>query len=149
MINLESKLISDFEKKFKSIPLNKVAMNAVTRTNINEVALNRDVLNNINYSFSDEIETSDVTDQKKANTCWMFAALNCLRAISRKKINVKDIEFSTNYLIFWDKLEKANYFFEDMISLLDRDLDDREKQGFGFLLGWSRITAALHAIIVV
>jgi len=126
MKNLGKKTLNKFQKNFKSSVACRVAMNAVTRGDINEIAINRDTLNDVNYCFSHEIETGVVTDQKKANTCWMFAALNWLRAVARKKLGVKDIEFSANYLIFWDKLEKANYFFEDMISLADRDLDDRE-----------------------
>ncbi|MCL2316091.1 MAG: C1 family peptidase, partial [Actinomycetia bacterium] len=34
-------------------------------------------------------------------------------------------EFSQNYLHFWDKLEKANWFLTAMIDLADRDIDER------------------------
>jgi bleomycin hydrolase len=103
----------------------KIAMNAVTRQNIQEVALNRDILNNLNFSFSHEIETAEITDQKRASTCWLFAELNWLRTNTQKKFNIKEIVFSHNYIMFWDKFEKANYFFENIIKYRDRDLDDR------------------------
>ena len=38
---------------------------------------------------------------------------------------MKDFEFSQNYLLFWDKLERANYFLEAIIETADRDVDDR------------------------
>jgi bleomycin hydrolase len=44
--------------------------------------------------------------------------------IDRLKLN--DFEFSQNYLFFWDKMEKANTFLENVISTQDRDLLDRE-----------------------
>ena len=126
MIEIEKDMVKKFQENFKSNQANKIAMNAITGGNLNEIALNRDVLNNVHYSFSNEIETTGVTDQKKANTCWMFAALNWFRTVARKKNNIKDIQFSANYLIFWDKMEKANYFLEDMIDLREKDIDDRE-----------------------
>ena len=42
-----------------------------------------------------------------------------------KKLKLKNFEFSQNWLLFWDKLEKANYFLEAMIETADRDIDDR------------------------
>lgn len=42
-----------------------------------------------------------------------------------KKWNLADIEFSHSYLYFYDKLERANQYLEDVISLKDKDLSDR------------------------
>jgi bleomycin hydrolase len=41
------------------------------------------------------------------------------------KLNMKDFEFSQNYMMFWDKLERANYFLEAIIETAGRDIDDR------------------------
>jgi bleomycin hydrolase len=40
-------------------------------------------------------------------------------------MNVKEFEFSQNYVMFCDKIERANYFFEAIIASADRDVDDR------------------------
>ena len=40
-------------------------------------------------------------------------------------MDVKDFEFSQNHLLFWDKLEKANFWLEAIIATADRDVDDR------------------------
>lgn len=42
-----------------------------------------------------------------------------------KKHNLKDFELSQAYLFFWDKLEKANWFLEQVIETADLDLDSR------------------------
>ena len=55
----------------------------------------------------------------------MFAGLNLLRAGAMKEWASTDFEFSQNYMMFWDKLERANYFLEAIISTKDRDADDR------------------------
>ena len=55
----------------------------------------------------------------------MFAGLNLLRVGAMQKMGLKEFEFSQNYMMFWDKLERANYFFEAIIETADRDVDDR------------------------
>jgi bleomycin hydrolase len=122
---LDRNHIEKFQKNFKSGTSNKVLMNAVTRGNIQDITINRDVLNNATFCFSHEIEQSEVTAQKQANTCWLFAGLNWFRTMTKEKFKMKDFEFSVNHLVFWDKIEKANYYLELMIEFLDRDLDDR------------------------
>ncbi|KAK0914718.1 bleomycin hydrolase, partial [Friedmanniomyces endolithicus] len=42
-----------------------------------------------------------------------------------KKHNLKEFELSQAYLFFWDKLEKANWFLEQMIDTAAQDLDSR------------------------
>jgi bleomycin hydrolase len=123
---LTQKLISKFENNFRASPANKAFMNAVTRGTLTEIALNRDILNSIHFCFSNEIETTEVTNQKQSNTCWLFAELNWLRTFVMKKINVKSFEFSQNYVIFFDKIEKSNYFFENIIATSSKPIDDRE-----------------------
>ena len=42
-----------------------------------------------------------------------------------KKYNLKELELSQAYLFFWDKLEKANWFLEQIIDTANQDLDGR------------------------
>lgn len=42
-----------------------------------------------------------------------------------RKYNLDSFELSQAYLFFWDKLEKANFFLENVIDLADEDLDSR------------------------
>jgi len=55
----------------------------------------------------------------------MFAGLNAIRMISMEKMNIKQFEFSQSHLMFWDKLEKANFFLESIIDTGDEPLDGR------------------------
>ncbi|KAJ1645437.1 bleomycin hydrolase [Coemansia asiatica] len=45
-----------------------------------------------------------------------------------KEYNVEDIELSQPYLFFYDKLEKSNWFLENILKTLDEDLDGRVVQ---------------------
>lgn len=42
-----------------------------------------------------------------------------------KKYDLKEFQLSQAYLFFWDKLEKANYFLENILDTLDEPLDSR------------------------
>jgi bleomycin hydrolase len=42
-----------------------------------------------------------------------------------KKLNLQTFELSEVYQMFWDKLEKANYFLENIIETRDEPLDSR------------------------
>ena len=44
---------------------------------------------------------------------------------ARRAFGVKEFEFSQNYVMFWDKVERANYFFEAIIESADREVGDR------------------------
>jgi len=41
------------------------------------------------------------------------------------KLNMESFEFSQNYTLFWDKLEKANYFLDSILETLDEAQDSR------------------------
>lgn len=42
-----------------------------------------------------------------------------------KRHNLKEFELSQAYLFFWDKLEKANWFLEQILDTVGEDLDGR------------------------
>lgn len=77
--------------------------------------------------FSIDIDTGKVADQKRSGRCWMFAALNTMRHSMREKLHMKDdFELSQNYTFFWDKLEKSNYFLENVLQTAELLTSDRK-----------------------
>jgi bleomycin hydrolase len=102
--------------------------NAITNSDISGLALNRNVLRQHNEIFSHKIEAKGITNQKKSGRCWLFAGLNVMRPVVIEKHNLKNFEFSQNYLAFWDKLEKANNFLERIIEFRDRGILDRQME---------------------
>lgn len=42
-----------------------------------------------------------------------------------RRYNLKEFELSQSYLFFWDKLEKANYFLEQILDTTEEDLEGR------------------------
>ena len=77
-------------------------------------------------TYSGELDTGSVTEQKHSGRCWLFAQLNGLRHVAGERLNYKNLEFSESYLAFYDRLEKANHFLTQMIAMAGRSLADRE-----------------------
>ncbi len=117
--------LREFTADFDANPTYRLAQNAVTQTTIEDIALNRTVITSTDHTFSHRLDTWEVANQKKSGRCWMFAALNLFRASAMKKMNLENFEFSQNYTLFWDKLERSNYFLEAMIQTASRPVDDR------------------------
>jgi bleomycin hydrolase len=112
-------------KEFEADPGNRLLQNAVTRNKIDQVALDHRVATSVDRSMSHQLDDWSVTNQKQSGRCWMFAGLNLLRVGAAAKLGVKDFEFSQSYLQFWDRLEKANFWLEQVIATAERDIDDR------------------------
>jgi len=117
--------ISEFREVFDSDPSARVAQNAVSNAEITNLSLNRDIVQESDFSFSTKLDDWKVTNQKRSGRCWLFATLNLFRVGAMKKMNLKEFEFSQAHIHFWDKLERSNHFLEAIIKTSDRPEDDR------------------------
>ncbi|WP_033179055.1 aminopeptidase C [[Mycoplasma] anseris] len=125
-MKLELDLIKSFEKKFNRDKTSQAVKNAIAKVGINQATFNNDVLRVHNFEFSNEVKTGSMTNQKSSGRCWIFAALNMARVKALENLKIKDIEFSQNYIYFWEKMEKANTFLENIINYaLDLEPNDR------------------------
>ncbi|GAA3753621.1 C1 family peptidase [Microbacterium kribbense] len=122
---LDAEQVARWRAQFLADPAAVRAMNAVTRTTIDEVALNRQRVVEVRRSMSHRLDDWEATNQQKSGRCWLFAALNLLRSDARRILHVKNFEFSQNHAMYWDKIERANYFLGDMIDLAGLAPDDR------------------------
>ncbi len=118
-------LLASLQASFKSDDANITAQNAVTRTTIDDIALNRRVVTGTDHSYSHTLDDWAVTNQKASGRCWLFAGLNLLRVGAMREMKLKDFEFSQNYTLFWHKLERSNFFLEAILQTADREVDDR------------------------
>lgn len=103
-----------------------IARNALTRTELSEVAMNWDSFSVINHNFSEKVSPElKTTSQHRSGRCWLFAAMNLMRIPFCRKYKLEDFEFSQSYLFFYDKLERANYFLENILKTADDALEGR------------------------
>jgi len=99
------KRIEEYSKSFETDPRNILAMNAVTKNDVQETALSKETLNKVSHTYSNLIKTGTATAQGMTGRCWVFAGLNMLRIYTMKKLNLKEFEFSQTYMMFWDPLD--------------------------------------------
>lgn len=121
--------LQEFGEAFRSDRSSRAAMAAVTNAGVNGAAKNQEVFRRTTHEFSLCLEQGRATAQKQSGRCWMFAAMNVLRFHLIHSLKLKDFELSQNYTLFYDKLEKSNYFLENILETL------KEPTG-GRLISW-------------
>jgi len=123
-ITLES--IQSFKSKINQDNTVKMTRNAATRNEVTELAMDWEHFRRIDHAFSDVVTGEmPVTNQRSSGRCWGFAGLNLFRIYLGRKHNLKEFQFSQSYFMFWDKLEKANYFLESILKTVDQEWNSR------------------------
>ena len=122
---ITKKQIESMRAEFDGDPSAKVAQNAVTGNNVASVSLRRDLVQEVDFTFSTKLDNWKATNQTSSGRCRLFATLNLFRPGTMKKMNVKEFEFSQAHIHFWDKFERSNHFLEAIIETSDRAVDDR------------------------
>lgn len=118
-------MIAKFKKNYDEDASAKVYTAAVSKTVLSDVALNPMESAKLDFQFSIDIPTRGITYQKQSGRCWLFASMNVMREIVAEKCNLDKFELSGNYLAFWDKFEKMNFFLESIIDSADLEANDR------------------------
>ena len=117
--------LNEFEAHFDASKAAHTAMNAVVNLGVNDVAKDYQVERAIQHEFSIRLMQGDITNQKRSGRCWMFAALNTMRVRVMQNLNLDTFELSQAYTLFFDKIEKSNYFLESILKTLDEPTDGR------------------------
>lgn len=123
--SLTAAMLTQFEEDFSRKNAYISAMNAAVKNGIAASCIDYKENRSMQNNFSVSIDSGDITDQKQSGRCWMFAALNVMRLKVMKKLKLKNMELSQSYPLFWDKLEKSNWFLENILATLDEPLNGR------------------------
>ena len=102
-----------------------VLTRAVTKNGIKAASFDNQAASRLDRTFSVEVPTGKVSNQKRSGRCWEFSLLNTLRHKFATKYHVKDFELSENYLFFWDKIERANIFYRNVEQTARQPISDR------------------------
>ena len=123
---IQKNTIKEFDNAANSDKHVRSARNATFRNNLIEVAMDWDHFRTIDHTFSNVVSGEmPITNQKSSGRCWGFAGLNLFRIHLGRKYSLKDFQFSQSYFMFWDKLEKSNYFLESIIETAKENWNSR------------------------
>ena len=70
------------------------------------------------YRFNIQIPETKMYDQKNGCECNIYAFLRMIKSIMKKdnSINTKGLDLSATYINFYDKLEKVNSFYNELLK---------------------------------
>ena len=123
---ISAEMLEQISKGYEGNASDKALRNALAVAPIGTLALNAENAAMIDTHFSDRVKTKGITDQQSSGRCWLFTGLNVLRAKMIDKYELPGMEFSQNYLFFYDQLEKANLFLQGVIDTKDLPFEDRK-----------------------
>lgn len=128
---ISASMLQQIEKSQGSTATNKALFNAVAANRIDNLAKNFSNRNTFDTHFSVETTKQSIHDQKSSGRCWMFSSFNVFRAdFARHHADSLSVEFSHDYLFFYDQLEKANLMLQGVIDNAKKPMDDVRVQFF-------------------
>lgn len=122
--------IEMFSKKYNEDTQNKVTEKNITEKGLEAACISEEVIKENERIFNIELPDCKRQDQSESHRCWMYASLNMLKHNIAKNLNIdiNKLDLSTNYIAFFDRLEKANKAYENAINLNNLDFDYINKE---------------------
>ncbi|KAL4889316.1 peptidase C1B, bleomycin hydrolase [Aspergillus ambiguus] len=119
--------LRDWEESLLQDPKNRLAITTLATTPYTTLLQSQRTLRTDTQIFNTKIplEGSPITNQRSSGRCWLFAATNIFRIPLMNRYHLADFELSQAYLFYWDKIEKANYFLEQIVATASLDLSSR------------------------
>lgn len=109
----------------------KALRNAIASNAINDLARNNRNQSSLDTHFNIETPVQSIMNQKSSGRCWMFSGLNVLRSnFALKDPQHRVVEFSQDYLFFWDQLEKANLMLQGILDCAEKPMEDTRVEFF-------------------
>ena len=128
---ISAAMLQQMEKTQQSAPASKAIFNALASNKIDNLAKNFANQGAIDTHFSTETLKQSIHDQKSSGRCWMFSGFNVLRAnFAKQHADTLAVEYSHDYLFFYDQLEKANLMLQGVIDTAKKPMDDTRVQFF-------------------
>ena len=122
---ISSEMLNQIKQSYQNSASDKAIRNALGTNGIDQLAINQENLANFDTHFTYKVKSNGITNQKSSGRCWLFTGMNVLRAQMINKYKLDGMEFSQNYVFFYDQLEKANLYLQGIIDTAKKPIDDR------------------------
>ena len=114
---ISSDMLREMREAQAAQPANRAIANAMATNSIDNLARNFKTQGMVDTYFNVETPAQSIHNQKSSGRCWMFSGLNVLRSqFARKHKDTLTVEFSQDYLFFYDQLEKSNLMLQGVID---------------------------------
>ncbi len=124
-------MLRHMEQAQAAQPSNRAIFNAIASNKIDDLARNFANQGPVDTHFTIETPKQSIHNQKSSGRCWMFSGLNVLRSnFAKAHADTLAVEFSHDYLFFYDQLEKANLMLQGVVDHAAKPIDDPRVQFF-------------------
>lgn len=123
---ISADMLKQIRQSYQGTVADKALRNAIGSNDIQKLALNQENRTEMDTHFSIRVNSKGITDQKSSGRCWLFSGFNVMRSRAIARYNLPSLEFSQNYLFFWDQLEKSNLFLQGIIETASLPLSDQK-----------------------
>ncbi len=128
MKEISKSSLKKYKSSFYDDKNNQIAQRAVISNGIYQSTRDYSAVNLDQNQWSYEIDAGDIHSQEQSGRCWLYAALVLAETKMAKNLKVANLKLSKSYLYFYDKLEMANSFYQNIIDIRDKDLHSKDVQ---------------------
>lgn len=128
---ISADMLQTIRSKQQCSTTNKALRTAIANNSIDDLAKTGRLKTPVGKTFSVETPKQNIHNQRSSGRCWMFSSFNAIR--SDFALQHKDsltVEFSHDYLFFYDQLEKANLMLQGVINTAKKPMTDTEVSFF-------------------
>ncbi len=118
-------MLTKFKQDNKITGTSRAIKNALAANSVASMALNQDNQGEKYTYFSNSVPSKGITNQESSGRCWLFTGMNVLRSKMINEQKLTGMEFSQNYLFFYDQLEKSNLFLQAIIDTRKKPMEDQ------------------------
>ena len=116
-------MIDEFSKNYNSNKQNKIIENSIVENGLQKACIDHQVVKENPLVFSIELPEGKRYNQRDNSKCWIYSGLNFIKynIADNLKMDLKELELSNSFIAFFDKLEKSNNVYENIIQLDQTD----------------------------
>lgn len=126
MKDISFEQLQKFNNAYKSVKVDEKLIKNLKENDLQKVFTNSAIEEENIFSFNLELQNTRIYFQDSSLRCWLFSLINLIKDDIAKNLDVNPTEFclSSNYLSFYDKLEKSNTVYEYVINMKSCKLNE-------------------------
>lgn len=128
---IDAAMLRQIEQSAQTGGANAALRNAMASNSIDDLAKNYRNTTVTDNHFSVETPAQNIHNQRQSGRCWMYSSFNVFRAnFAKRHADSIQVEYSHDYLFFYDQLEKANLMLQGVLECADKPMTDPTVQFF-------------------
>ncbi len=111
--------IEFFYNQYQNNPKNLEIEHGIRKYGILKSSIDQQKIDEFQFQFNIETPDTKIYDQLGSHQCNIYAFFRVIKDILRNssELDVNSLDFSANYINFYDKFEKMNVLYNELISI--------------------------------